>query len=111
MAAIYTDFDHISAHRGYIIVLLVAIPRVLGVDESSGTIIYTYKFTKAHLAAILFFKWPLIQPILDICLCAFGGYTQVLGVDESSGTIIYTYKFTKAHMVPFLFFSLKWPLI
>ena len=73
MAAIPTHFHHISDYSGHTVVILVSIPRFWGSRNPVGAIIYAYKCTKAHMAAILL--------LLE-------GNTQVLEVGESIGITI-----------------------
>ena len=68
MAAIPTNFHHISAYSGHTVVILIAIPRVLRsknpVEQS-----FTHKNAlKRTWRPFCFSKWALIQPILDIGL-------------------------------------------
>ena len=85
MAAIPTNFRHISAYSGHRVVILMAIPRFCGsgnqVEQS-----FTHKNAqKRTWRPFCFSKWPLIQQILDIGLSQprmfaelrAWGYTQV----------------------------------
>ena len=93
MAAIPTNFHHISAYSGHTFVILMAIvsiPRFFGsrnpVEQS-----FTHKNAlKRTWQPFCFSKWPLIQPILDRVLSQprmfaelrAWGYTQVFWAEE-----------------------------
>ena len=69
MAAIPTNFHHISAYSGHTVVILMAIPMFLGSRnpvEQSFTHKNALKRTwRPSWRPFCFSKWPLIQPILD----------------------------------------------
>ena len=91
MAAIPTNFHHISDYSGHTVVIFDGYTQVLGVQESSGMMAFTHKNAlKLTWWPFCFSKWPLIQPMLDIDLSqprmfaelSAWDYTQVFWAEE-----------------------------
>ena len=68
MAAIPTNFHHISAYSRHTVVVLMAIPRFLGSRNPMEQSFTHRNARKRTWRPFCFSKWPLIQPILDIVL-------------------------------------------
>ena len=54
MAAIPTNFHHISAYSGHTVVILMAIPRFFGLEESICNNYLYVKYNRARVTAIFF---------------------------------------------------------
>ena len=65
MAAIPTNFHHISAYSGHTVVILIAIPRFFGSRNPVEQSFKHINALKRTRRPVCFSNWPPIQPILD----------------------------------------------